>query len=54
MLTQDRRVIQQDCLCYLMDRIHYEFEEAVTGPDPLPEGIDRSDRPGSPILSLEV
>ena len=48
MLTQDRRVIRQDCLCYLMDRIHFEFEEAVTGPDPLPEGIKRSDRPGSP------
>jgi succinylglutamate desuccinylase len=48
MLTLDRRVIQQDCLCYLMDRIHYEFGEEVTGPDPLPEGIRRSDRPGAP------
>jgi succinylglutamate desuccinylase len=48
MLTLDRRVIQQDCLCYLMDRIHYEFDEEVTGPDPLPEGIRRSDRPGDP------
>jgi len=48
MLTQDRRVIQQDCLCYLMDRIHYEYDEIVAGPDPLPEGIRRSDRPGSP------
>jgi succinylglutamate desuccinylase len=46
MLTQDRRVIRQDCLCYLMERIHYEFEEAAPGPDPLPEGISRSDRPG--------
>jgi hypothetical protein len=46
MLTQDRRVIQQDCLCYLMERIHYEFEEEVSGPDPLPEGMRRSDRPG--------
>jgi succinylglutamate desuccinylase len=49
MLTLDRRVIQQDCLCYLMDRIHYEFDEEVAGPDPLPEGIPRSDRPGTPI-----
>ncbi len=49
MLTLDRRVIQQDCLCYLMDRIHYEFDEEVTGPDLLPEGIRRSDRPGDPL-----
>jgi len=49
MLTLDRRVIQQDCLCYLMDRIHYEFDEKVAGPDPLPEGIRRSDRPGNPV-----
>jgi len=49
MLTLDRRVIQQDCLCYLMDRIHFEFEEEVAGPDPLPEGIRRSDRPGTPV-----
>jgi len=48
MLTLDRRVIQQDCLCYLMDRIHFESDEEVTGPDPLPEGIARSDRPGAP------
>ena len=48
MLTLDRRVIQQDCLCYLRDRIHYEFGEEVAGPDPLPEGIRRSDRPGTP------
>ncbi len=46
MLTQDRRVIQQDCLCYLMERIHYEDNEEVTGIDPLPEGILRSDTPG--------
>jgi len=48
MLTLDRRVIQQDCLCYLMDRIHYEFDAEVPGPDPLPEAIRRSDRPGAP------
>ena len=45
MLTLDRRVIQQDCLCYLMERIHFEDNEEVTGIDPLPEGIERSDRP---------
>jgi succinylglutamate desuccinylase len=47
MLTQDRRVIQQDCLCYLMERIHFEDNEEVTGIDPLPEGMERSDTPGS-------
>jgi hypothetical protein len=47
MLTLDRRVIQQDCLCYLMERIHYEDNEEVTGIDPLPEGIPRSDTPGA-------
>jgi succinylglutamate desuccinylase len=45
MLTQDRRVIQQDCLCYLMERIHFEDNEEVTGIDPLPEGMARSDTP---------
>ena len=45
MLTQDRRVIQQDCLCYLMERIHFEDNEEVTGIDPLPESIERSDTP---------
>jgi hypothetical protein len=43
MLTLDRRVIQQDCLCYLMERIHFEDNEEVTTVDPLPEGIPRSD-----------
>jgi succinylglutamate desuccinylase len=43
MLTLDRRVIQQDCLCYLMERIHFEDNEEVTTLDPLPEGIERSD-----------
>ncbi|MCW8872643.1 MAG: M14 family metallopeptidase [Xanthomonadales bacterium] len=47
MLTQDRRVIQQDCLCYLMERIHFEDNEEVTGIDPLPEGMERSDSPSS-------
>jgi len=48
MLTLDRRVIQQDCLCYLMDRVHFEDHIEVTDHDPLPEGIRRSDRPGEP------
>jgi hypothetical protein len=50
MLTLDRRVIQQDCLCYLMDRIHFEDHIEVTDHDPLPESIRRSDRPGEPKL----
>ena len=50
MLTPDRRVIQQDCLCYLMDRVHFEDHIEVTDHDPLPEGIRRSDRPGEPSL----
>ena len=52
MLTLDRRVIQQDCLCYLMDRIHFEDHEEVTGPDPLPDGMRRSDRPGEPVREI--
>jgi len=52
MLTQDRRVIQQDCLCYLMDRIHYEDHVEVTGRDPLPDGMRRSDRPGEPLPEI--
>ena len=47
MLTLDRRVIQQDCLCYLMERIHFEDNEEVTTVDPLPEGIERSDYPAT-------
>ena len=50
MLTPDRRVIQQDCLCYLMDRIHFEDHIEVTDHDPLPEAIRRSDRPGEPSV----
>ncbi len=50
MLTQDRRVIQQDCLCYLMERVHFEDVAEITDHDPLPEGIHRSDRPGEPAL----
>jgi len=48
MLTLDRRVIQQDCLCYLMDRVHFENHIEVTDHDPLPDGMRRSDRPGEP------
>jgi succinylglutamate desuccinylase len=48
MLTLDRRVIQQDCLCYLMERIHFEDHVEGTDHDPLPEGFRRSDRPGRP------
>ena len=50
MLTLDRRVIQQDCLCYLMERIHFEDHIEGTDHDPLPEAIRRSDRPGEPAL----
>jgi succinylglutamate desuccinylase len=50
MLTLDRRVIQQDCLCYLMERIHFEDHVEVTDNEPLPEALRRSDRPGEPSL----
>ena len=50
MLTLDRRVIHQDCLCYLMDRIHFEDHVEGTNHDPLPESIGRSDRPGEPSI----
>ncbi len=50
MLTLDRRVIQQDCLCYLMERIHYQDHQEVSGRDPLPDAIHRSDTPGKPLL----
>ena len=50
MLTLDRRVIQQDCLCYLMERIHFEDHVEGTDHDPLPESIARSDRPGEPSV----
>jgi len=49
MLTLDRRVIQQDCLCYLMERIHYEDYEEVGDRELLPDGIRRTDRPGEPV-----
>ena len=39
MLTLDRRVIQQDCLCYLMERVHYEDAIEVGDYDPLPDSL---------------
>lgn len=30
MLTRDERVIRQDCLCYLMERLHYTPDAAAT------------------------
>jgi len=51
MITLDRRVIQQDCLCYLMERIHYEDFQEVGDREPLPEGMRRTDRPGEPVRS---
>jgi succinylglutamate desuccinylase len=48
MITQDRRVIQQDCLCYLMERIHYEDFEEVGEREMLPDAMRRTDRPGEP------
>jgi hypothetical protein len=50
MLTLDRRVIHQDCLCYLMERIHFEDHVEGTDHDPLPEAMHRSDRPGEPLV----
>ncbi len=50
MLTLDRRVIQQDCLCYLMERIHYEDHEEVARRNQLPEGLSRTDRLGEPTV----
>ena len=46
MLTMDRRVIQQDCLCYLMERIRFEDHVETGDAEPLPEAFERSDRPG--------
>ncbi len=50
MLTLDRRIIHQDCLCYLMERIHFEDHVEGTDHDPLPEAMRRSDRPGEPSV----
>lgn len=48
MLTLDRRVIQQDCLCYLMERLDYEHAIEPMQIDPLPDGIPRVTNPGGP------
>lgn len=52
MLTLDRRVIRQDCLCYLMERLSYDagFEglEDFREIDPLPDSIPRITNPGGP------
>ena len=45
MLTLDRRVIHQDCLCYLMERINIDDYAEKDPEDPLPESLRRSDRP---------
>lgn len=49
MLTLDRRVIHQDCLCYLMEPVPFEDYAESTEKDVLPEGLHRSDRPGDPL-----
>lgn len=54
MLTVDRRVVRQDCLGYLMERLHFETHEAPGDDDPLPEALARSDRPGDPTASADV
>lgn len=48
MLTLDRRVIQQDCLCYLMERLDYNADHEPMEIDPLPESIPRRTNPGGP------
>ncbi len=50
MLTLDRRVIYQDCLCYLMERINVADHVEISDRDPLPESLRRSDRPGEPCI----
>ena len=52
MLTLDRRVIQQDCLCYLMERIQFADYEDVSDEQQLPDAMRRSDRPGEPVQIL--
>jgi succinylglutamate desuccinylase len=52
MITLDRRVIQQDCLCYLMERIHFEDLAEVSDRELLPDAMRRSDRPGEPSRTL--
>lgn len=42
MLTLDRRVIRQDCLCYLMERLSFGRPVEPEEIDPLPDSIPRS------------
>jgi hypothetical protein len=47
MLTLDRRVIRQDCLCYLMEKLRYDADVEPMEIDPLPDSIPRlSNSPG--------
>lgn len=51
MLTLDRRVIRQDCLCYLMERLGYDIEAEIAEIaeiDPLPDSIPRVSNPSGP------
>lgn len=48
MLTLDRRVIRQDCLCYLMERISYDVDHEPMEIDPLPDSIPRHTNPSGP------
>lgn len=48
MLTLDRRVIRQDCLCYLMERLGYDVDAEVAEIDPLPDSIPRISNPEGP------
>lgn len=41
MLTLDRRVIRQDCLCYLMERLDYQAHIEPSEIEPLPDSIPR-------------
>lgn len=48
MLTLDPTIIQQDCLCYLMERLDYDADHEPMEIDPLPESIPRVTNPGGP------
>lgn len=48
MLTLDRRVIRQDCLCYLMERLDYNADHEPMEIDPLPDSIPRVTNPAGP------
>ena len=48
MLTLDRRVIRQDCLCYFMERLRYDAHIEPDSVEPLPDAIPRVTCPGGP------